>query len=196
MISRLQESTEGRADLVSLQEKEKGLEQYEHANDAHWVPRIGLFANYQYYNNLNDQFGDTSSFREAYSVGISLTWNFFDGFASTAKAHQSTEQRYQAERALRMAQLQSKQDLQYWKRKYLYFVNVYRSRLSDIEKSKESVRLAREGRRVGARTNTDFLDAEAELYRAQAGAVNAQIGSIEALINLELATGQQLADLK
>ena len=74
----------------------------------------------------------------------------------------------------------------------LYFCDVYRSRLGDIEKARESVRLARVGRKVGARTNTELLDAESDLYRAQAGVVNSQLGAIEALLNLELATGRTL----
>jgi outer membrane protein TolC len=77
-------------------------------------------------------------------------------------------------------------------RKFTYFCSVFKSRQSDVQKSEESVRLAREGRKVGARTNTDLLDAEADLYRSQAGAVTAQLGAIEALINLELSTGQAL----
>jgi outer membrane protein TolC len=63
-----------------------------------------------------------------------------------------------------------------------------------VQKSTESVRLAREGHRVGARTNTDLLDAEAELFRAQAGVVNSQVGAIEALINLELTVGKKIYD--
>ncbi|HEY1080417.1 MAG TPA: TolC family protein, partial [Bdellovibrio sp.] len=55
--------------------------------------------------------------------------------------------------------------------------------------------LSREGHKVGARTNTDVLDAEAELFRAKAGAVNAQIGALEAVFNLELSTGIKLVDL-
>lgn len=189
-------TAEGRADLVALQETTEGLAELETANARHWVPRIGLFGVYNSYNNRTDDFSDRDNFRDAYQVGLSLTWNFFDGFASTARAKQSAEQQVQAEKSLLQARLHSKQDIDFWKRKYVYFCTVYRSRLSDVAKSKETVRLAREGRRVGVRTSTDLLDAEAELYRAQAGAVNAQLGSIEALINLELSTGRNTAQLR
>jgi outer membrane protein TolC len=37
-----------------------------------------------------------------------------------------------------------------------------------------------------------ILDAEAELFRAEAASINAQLSSIEALINYELATGKQI----
>ena len=88
--------------------------------------------------------------------------------------------------------IKSKNDLAFWKRKFGYYCDVYKARINDIDKAKESVRLAKEGQKVGTRTNTDVLDAEAEVYRAQASSVNAQMGTIEALINIELATGKKL----
>lgn len=194
LVDKVEASFVHRADLASLQEKVDGLKRLDSADSKHWVPRVSLMGTYQYYNNRNDRFNDHDAFRDAYQVGLYLTWNLFDGLASTAKAHESFEKEVQAEKSMRAATLKAKQDVQFWKRKFVYYCNVYKSRLNDIEKSKESVRLAREGRRVGARTNTDLLDAEAELYRAQASAVNAQLGSIEALIRLELATGQKYSN--
>jgi outer membrane protein TolC len=181
-----------RKDLASFVDRAKGFEYLESAAAAYWVPRLSFFGQYQYYNNINDNISDRDVYREAYQVGISLTWNIFDGAVSMAKSKESIEQKYQAEKSLRIAQLKAQQDLDLWKRKFLYFSTVYRSRVGDVEKSTESVRLAREGRKVGSRTNSDLLDAESELYRARAGVINAQVGAIEALINLELATGQEL----
>ncbi|MNL23369.1 Outer membrane efflux protein [compost metagenome] len=125
-------------------------------------------------------------------MGLSLTWNIFDGMTSISRSKQSVEQRYQVEKNLYQAELKAKRDFDLWKRKFIYFCAVYESRLSDVTKSQESVRLSREGQRLGSRTNTDVLDAEAELYRARAGVVNAQMGAIEALANLELSTGQPM----
>ena len=93
-----------------------------------------------------------------------------------------------------MARLHARQDFDLWSRKLLYFSSVYKSKMSDIDRSKEAVRLAREGRRVGVRTNTELLDAEIDLFRSQAGAVNAQLGALEAKISLELAAGQRVGD--
>lgn len=183
---------EERKDLMALQKKSEGLSFQEEATARYWVPRISLFGQYQYYNNRNDRFDDSDSFRDAYNYGIMLTWNIFDGMISIAKSKQSIEQRYQAERTLHQAELKAKRDMQFWKKKYLYYCAVYDSRISDIVKSEESVRLSQEGLKAGVRTNTDVLDAEAELYRAKAGALNAQMGAIEAILNLELSTGKKL----
>ena len=181
-----------RSDLVGLQQKKESLEYSETAASRFWSPQVSLFGNYFYYNDLSPNFPDSNSFRDAYQIGVSLTWNLFDGMASISRSQQSAERRYQAEKGLRMARLSALNDFEMWKRKYLYYCTVYHSRVSDVEKSSESVRLAREGHKVGARTNTDILDAESELFRARAGVVNAQMGAIEALINLELTTGQRL----
>lgn len=186
------QSVNNRSDLVALSDRTEALTHQESAASRYFVPKISAFGQYQYYNNINERMNDTQAFRDAYQYGIMFTWNIFDGMGSIAKSKASVEQRYQIEKNLQIARLKAKQDFEFWKRKFVYFCSVYKSRLNDVEKSKETLRLAKEGRRVGARTNTDLLDAETELYRAQAGAVNAQIGAVEALINLELATGQKI----
>ncbi len=181
-----------RPDLAAMQERVEALRQQKLAATAHWAPRVNLFGNYQYYNNRNDEFDDWKNFRNAYQIGVRLTWSLFEGGAAEARNREAIEKKVQNEKALRMAELKAAQDVALWKRKYHYFYSVYKSRQSDIGKAKESVRLAKEGRRVGSRTNSDLLDAETDLNRAQAGAIHAQLGVIEALINLELATGQSL----
>ena len=189
------ESTEERPDLQALGERVSALESAATASNRYWVPRVGLFGTYNYYNNRNDGITDFDRFRDAYQAGVTLNWNIFDGLSSTARAKQSEEKHVQLETNLHATRLKARQDFDVWKRKYLYNLSVYQSRLGNIDKAKEAVRLAREGRKAGVRTSTDLLDAETELYRAQAGAINAQLGSIEALVNLELATGETLLPL-
>ncbi len=183
---------EKRADLLSLKEKVDSLYDLDAANSRYWSPKISAYGQYQYYNNINDQFSDSERFREAYQIGLNLTWNFFDGLSSIAKSHQSSAQAQQMDTTLTMARLKAKQDFEFWKRKLTYFKTVYESKVVDVEKSAEAIRLAKEGRRAGTRTSTELLDAELDLFRSRAGQVNSQIGVIESLINLELTTGQPL----
>ncbi|MFV8250423.1 TolC family protein [Bdellovibrio bacteriovorus] len=195
VVAKLEKATlEDRKDLQALRLRAEGFKHQEDSAEKYWVPRISLIGQYQYYNNRNDRFDDFDQFRDAYQFGVMLNWNLFDGMTSISRSKQSIEQKYQAEKTVRQAELKSQRDFDMWKKKFLYYCKVYEARLNDISKSEESVRLAREGQKVGARTNTDVLDAEAELYRARAGAVNAQIGAIEAIVNLELSTGQQLVN--
>ena len=181
-----------RKDIVALSERFNSLEYQESAASKYFVPRLGLMAQYQFYNNRNDKLFDSAAIRNAYQIGFLMSWNIFDGFVSSARSKETIEQRVQAEKSLAITRLKAHQDIDVWKRKFSYFCAVYDARINDIQKSNESVRLAREGERVGARTTTDILDAVSELYRAKAGLVNAQMGATEAVINLELAMGRDL----
>ena len=181
-----------RQDIIALKNRLSSISYNEEAQSTFWVPRLSAFGQYQYYNNLNTSLTDTDKYRSAYQVGLQLSWNIFDAGSSFSKSKQTTEQLVQAEKTYRITEIRAQKDFEIWKRKYNYFASLYRARNNDIAKSKESVRLAREGQRVGARTNTDLLDAEADLYKSQAGAVNAQLGAIEALINLQTSIGQKI----
>ena len=178
--------------MKALKNRVEALSYNEKAQNAYWVPRLSVFGQYQYYNNLNNSVTDFDRYRSAYQVGLQLSWNIFDAGVSFSKSKQSTEQFVQAEKTYRLTEIKAEKDLDIWKRKYNYFTLLYKARSSDITRSKESMRLAREGRRVGARSNTDLLDAETDLYRSQAGAVNAQLGGIEALVNLQLSIGKKI----
>lgn len=189
-------SLQTRADLKALSEKTTALENLQNAAESHWIPRVSLFGQYNYYNNRNDELTAWDRYRDAYQVGISLNWSLFDGLVSSSRARQAIEQKTRSDKSLTIARLHAKQDLDLWTRKLQYFSGVYKSKMSDIDRSKEAVRLAREGRRVGVRTNTELLDAEIDLFKSQAGAVNAQLGALEAKINLELASGQPVSQEK
>jgi outer membrane protein TolC len=181
-----------RSDIQAMKNRTNTLEYADFAQDAFWVPRLSLVGQYQYYNNLTDSLTDSEKYRSAYQIGFQLNWNIFDGMVSFSKSKETTEQFIQAEKTLRIMELKAEKDFDIGKRKYNYFISFYKARINDIAKSQESVRLAREGRRVGARTNTDLLDAESDLYKSEAGAINAQIGALEALINLQLSIGQKI----
>lgn len=183
-----------RKDLAALERRSEAAHFNYSAANRFWVPRISLFADYQYYNNRNDRFDDSTGYRDSYMMGVNLAWNIFDGMTSIARSAQADEQAIQGEKNLRISQIKAKQDFEFWKRKYIYFCRVFKSRQNDVKKSEEAVRLSKEGHKVGARTSTDMLDVELDLFRSRAGQINAQIGAIEALINLELASGQKLFD--
>lgn len=181
-----------RTDVLAMRERAASLRDLDTAAGRHWVPKLSAYGQYQYYNNINDKFIDDASYREAYQVGLNLTWNIFDGMGSAGKSGQAAAQAAQVEQSLRIVQIKANQDFEFWRRKFNYFKTVYASRLVEVDKSTEAIRFAKEGRRAGTRTTTELLDAELDLFRSRAGQINAQLGAIEALINLELATGHEL----
>lgn len=189
-MAKVQTYKKNREDLAALTEKTEGARQIAGATNKHWVPKISLFGNYQWYNNIDESW--SQNFREAYGVGIQAQWNIFDGLSSYAKNREAVEQAYQAERLEKIQNLKGKTDYENFRRKFIYYCSVYRSRARDVVKATEAVRLAKAGRRAGTRTNTELLDAELDLFRAMAGKVNSQLGAVEALSNLEMATGENL----
>lgn len=180
-----------RSDLKALRLESMARDDEESASNRFWVPELSLFSNYIFYNNLTPGFNDWSSYRNARQVGIMMTWNLFDGLASYSRSKQAVEKRVQSEKALRMGELAALKDLSVWTRRYKSQCRIYKARMEDIKRSEESVRLARAGRKVGARTESELLDAQVDLYRSRAGAVRAQLAAVEALINLQLAEGMK-----
>lgn len=184
-------TTAKKLDLLALQKRSEGLNYSANAMNRHWIPKVSLFADYSFYNNRTDEFDyQDNAFRESYLIGAKLSWELFNGFASMAKSGQAEAQALQLEKTTHMADLKAKNDLDFWTRKYLYYISLYKSKTTDIERSNEAARLAKVGRRAGMRTNTEVLDAQADVFRSKAAQINAQIGAIEALVNIELATGE------
>ena len=181
-----------RKDLQAQEMKLDALNKTETAMRRHFFPKLSLFAQYQYYNNRNESLSDTTKYRNAYSTGISMNWLLFDGFSSTARAGISSSERSELEHTLQAKRSKAAIEAEFWHRKLGYYHALFKARSSDIGKSEESVRLARVGQKEGTRTSSDLLDAEAELFRARAGAINAQMGVVEALVNLEIATGKSI----
>ncbi|MBC7370829.1 MAG: TolC family protein, partial [Bdellovibrionaceae bacterium] len=79
------EVLESRPDLQALQLRSEGAKSLSGAASTYWVPKLSLFGQYQYYNNRDDKFDNWSQYREAYQVGLSMTWNIFDGMTSIAR---------------------------------------------------------------------------------------------------------------
>jgi outer membrane protein TolC len=179
-----------RGDIQALHKQADAADNRYLASLGNWFPKITLVADKQYYNNAT--YGFTDPYGDAYSVGVLLTWNLFDGGASIARQKESFQQQVQAEAMARAAALKAPVEVDTWRRRFLTNVSLYRARVRAIEAAEESVRLAKLGQDAGTRTNSDVLDAELDLFRARAGTVRAQLDAAEALINLELSLGRKI----
>jgi outer membrane protein TolC len=179
-----------RTDLEALRKRADAAENLHQASYGRWIPNLTFTAEKQYYNNINKDI--SGPYRDAYAVGLQLSWNVFDGGATLARNFQTHYQAQQAEAAAESATLRAPQEFETFKRRYLYNATLYRARRRALEMAQESVRLATLGYNAGTRTSTDVLDAELDLIRARAGIIRAQVDGSEALINLELAVGKGL----
>lgn len=191
--SKLQMVTTDRQDYQAQIKRSEATEKESQASYAVWFPKISLFASENYYKfGTFDPAILSTDFLQAYSYGLRLTWELFDGGASTARITEAVARSRESELATREALLKSSQEFELWHRRFIYNAILYRARVRSVAKSEESVRLAKAGLRAGARTHTEVLDAELDLFRSRAGVVRAELDASEALANLELAVGKKL----
>ncbi len=184
---------EDRADRAALIASRDQTEKLVAAAKSHWLPTFSLFGNYEWYNNLNSSITEEDAkFKNAYAVGFKLSWNLFDGGGSYARQQQSLVTKKIAEERLAKLDESLAVSLDEIKRRLIYDITNYKTKLSSIKKAEEAVRLAKGGLRAGARTNTEILDAVLDLNRTKAAMVRSKIDAIEALGLLELAVGHAL----
>jgi outer membrane protein TolC len=177
-------------DILAEQLEVEAASKRQDAAQSHWLPQLTLIGEYQYYNNSSSDVTDQTDYQTAYQVGAAASWDLFDGAGSLARQKVAEKQASQAKEELESQRQEASFDFDLWKRRYRYSCELYQARLSNVDKSKESVRLALLGQKAGTRTTTEVLDAELDQFRATEGAVSAQLDAVEALINLELALGK------
>jgi OMF family outer membrane factor len=162
------------------------------ADEMQWVPQIDVFGVRQFYKygNYSPLILPNAQFQNDYSVGVELTWNVLNGGRNIFEANR-LKNLYQAQKATIKNLIVNAQENQLeWERQYVYDVKFYRAQLKNIATSKESVRLALMDIKTGEGTQIDLLDAETDLFQAQAGAVEAKLDAAESLIHLEIAVGK------
>lgn len=179
---------EYREDLASLEKQEMAEESLTSAKNRYWVPRIGLSARLDYYNNQTDGLADWNHYRQAYNIAAFLSWELFNPRTLT-NAKIQTYSTEMSRHQLEVTQLKAPVDFEFWKKRYLYSLKLYQAKKTDVERAQETVRLAQVGFKAGVRTSSEVLDSELELFRARAGLVHAEMNGIEAVLKLELTSG-------
>jgi len=182
-------------DLRAGELKALSAEDQSAASENFWFPKVSLVGEYEWYNSpdyLGGAIVDSSVYRNSYFLGAAATWDILDGGLSLAKANEAGERAQQAKEDYEAVKLSTPYNFNLWKRRLISSSALYQAKLADVEKAKESARLATAGFKAGTRTTTDVLDAELEQYRAAAGMVEAQINALEAMFNLELVLGRKV----
>ncbi len=131
-------------------------------------------------------------FKSDYSwgLGVQLTWNIFDRFATKSDIQQAKADRRIAEEQLRQAKLDAELEV---KQLYLILTEAEeRMRVSDetVSQASENVRLANERYRVGAGTMLETIESAAQLQEAQGNLVDAKCDYLIAKADLLRATGR------
>jgi outer membrane protein TolC len=176
---------ESRADIDALGLQADAAVETQRAASKWWVPTFSLVGNYDAYTS--QQLKVT-----AYTVGIAMNLNIFDGLVSYSRSKESLESERIAECAQSLSRLQAKTDYETYVRRYRYNLERYHARVDDVARATETVRLARAGFRAGVQTNTDVLDAEQDLFNARSNEIQAQYGALESWVRFELAIGRNM----
>ncbi|MEH2305738.1 TolC family protein [Nostoc sp.] len=144
-------------------------------------PQVSLVGSY----NLLDQFNDSVSVTDGYSLGVRATINLYDGGAARARAAQSrvniaiaetqfAEQRNQIRFQVEQAYSTQQSSLE----------NVQTSNTA-LEQAREALRLARLRFQAGVGTQTDVINSENDLTRAEGNRVTAILDYNRALAQLQ-----------
>ncbi|MCC5646953.1 TolC family protein [Nostoc sp. CHAB 5824] len=144
-------------------------------------PQVSLVASY----NLLDQFDDGVSISDGYSLGVRATLNLYDGGAARARADQSrvniaiaetqfAEQRNQIRFQVEQAFSTQQSSLE----------NVQTANTA-LEQAREALRLARLRFQAGVGTQTDVINSENDLTRAEGNRVTAILDYNRALAQLQ-----------
>jgi len=183
---------EGRDDIRALELRADASHLQKSAGIGALVPSIELAGRLENYDNTDYALsGSGSTFRSAYGVGLVAKWTILEP-STIAKPGIAAAEHAITESQRKEAVLNAPTDFELWKRRYLYSSNLYQARLGDIKRADESLRIINLSFKQGRRIINEVLDAEVDLFRARAGAVQSQFEAIEARNQLELVIGKDL----
>jgi len=144
-------------------------------------PQIGLVSSY----NLLDRFDDRSSLTDGYSIGLQASMNLFDGGAANARAAQARTNIAIAETQFANQRDQIRFDVeQFYAQLRSNLDNVQTSSVG-LEQAREALNIARIRYQAGVGTQTEVIDAEDDLTRAEGNRVTAILNYNRALANLQ-----------
>lgn len=170
-----------RAELEQQLAQREVAEQQRRAALAALGPTVSLQVQYNVLDNLRDTLG----FADGYSVSAGFNWNFFDGGAARARANQQ-----EANKAIAEARFaQARENIQFQvESSYVNlqstFLNIGTNRQAVVQ-AREALRLARLRFQAGVGTQTEVINAENDLTRAEGNLVTAIIGYNRALASLQ-----------
>lgn len=182
-----------RAELEQQLAQRELAEQRRRAALAGLGPQVSVTAAY----NVLDSFGDDTSFVGGYSLGAGLQWQLFDGGAARARANQEEANKALAETGFAQTREQINFEVEQSYATLQSSLENITTTEQALEQAREALRLARLRFQAGVGTQTDVINAENDLTRAEGNRIQAIIGYNRALAalqravsNLPIAVGQ------
>ncbi len=153
------------------------------ARSTRW-PELDLVGNYLYFNSSQ---GDDAA---EWQAGAQLSYIIFNGGARAKEIERARATNRGASEQLRLTEIQVEQDLD----RAFSGIEEARARVESLETAvsrfEEVARIEKLLRETGSGTETDYLDAEADLLTTRASLVEARHGEIAARVELARVIGQ------
>jgi outer membrane protein TolC len=158
------------------------------AASEHW-PQISLFVGYDRRTWDLGAFTSPPGRAGTVSAGVRLSWNLFDGFATSAQIAKALVQVQQAENDLAEGRRAVAAEVANAVEQLMVARQLVRTASRNEENAREALRLARSRQEVGAGTQLEVRDAELKLTQSQLASLGALVGGRVAEAALRRATG-------
>lgn len=154
-------------------------------------PTVSLIAQL----NFLEAFEDSVGIGSGYSIGAQARWTLFDGGAAQAQARQQTKDKQLAESRFAQQREVIRSEVEQAYATMLSNLKSIETTRIAVEQAEEALRLATLRFQAGVGTQTERIDADADLTRARGNNLSAIIGYNRALAQLRRAVSNLPPDI-
>lgn len=185
--SALASAREQRPDLQRLKKLEAAAEEGVTARRAGYRPNVAVFGAYDWRKaaGSNNFPGD----RDGWTVGLSSTWNIFDGRATAGRVAQARSQLEQAKLGVAEAQLSVDVDVRRAISAYQQATELAAASKKVVEQAEEALRLAIARYNAGTATQLDVLTSQVDRTTAHLNQLQAYYSYNVAVATTRMAMG-------
>lgn len=172
---------------VELQKKNVAI------NRAGYMPTVSAFTGYDF---RSDRFvNKLGRVEDGWTTGVEGSWSLFDGFLTKGKVEQANAQLttsiLNADAVRRQIQVEVRQAFS----DYQEAQELITSQTKNVDRARESLRMAKARVEAGAGTQLDILNARVALTEGQTNELQARYDFIVAVANIERVTGKPVEQL-
>jgi outer membrane protein TolC len=188
LVSALATAREQRPDLQRLRKLEAAAEQGVTARRAGYQPTVSAYGAYDWRMNSTGS-SSLSNARDGWTVGLSTSWNIFDGRATGGRVVQARSALEQARLAVEEAQLSVDVDVRRSISTFQQANELAEASRKVVEQAEEAVRLANARYAAGTATQLDVLTSQVDLTTARLNQLQAYYSYNVAVANVRRAMG-------
>ncbi|HEY0863159.1 MAG TPA: TolC family protein [Lacunisphaera sp.] len=186
--SALVSAREKRPDLQRLAKIEAAAEQGIIAQRSNYLPTVSAYGAYDWRMNSTGS-SSLSNARDGWTVGLSSSWDIFDGRATAGRVAQARSQLELAKLAVAQAQLDVDVDVRRAISTYQQATELAEASKKVVEQAEEAVRLANARFGAGTATQLDVLTSQVDLTTARLNQLQAYYSYNVAVANVRRAMG-------